>query len=107
MTMTELQTQTLSVEDVETEATELSVEETLTELVDTVFGTDETITPYKVAKIINGAFTVLGVDKAIPPQMMYQYSRNGLLVKGEKGIKELNKDQVSAFVTKYVTKYAK
>lgn len=86
---------------------ELTIEDVVTEITDTVFGEATTITPYQIHKIVNGAFEALGVVKVIPPQMMYSYSRNGLLVKGEKGIKALNKDQVTAFVNKYVSKYAK
>lgn len=102
--MTENQIQALDVEDVETE--EITVDSVIGELTETVFGTDGTISPYKVAKIVNAAFQALGVDKKIPPQMMYNYSKNGMLVKGIKGIKELDKDQVTAFVTKFVNKYA-
>jgi hypothetical protein len=103
--MTEIETAALSVEDIETEATELTVEDIVTELVDTVFGEDTTITPYKVSRIVNGTFEALDNEKRIPPQMMYNYSRNGLLVKGEKGIKALTKDQAKAFTIKYVTKH--
>lgn len=103
--MTEIQTAALSVEDVETEATELTVEETVGVLTETVFGDDDTITPYKLHNIVNGAFEALGSDKRIPPQMMYNYSRNGMLVKGQKGIKALTKEQAKAFATKFVNKY--
>jgi hypothetical protein len=106
--MTDIDTtnlETTLVEDIESEEIEVTVESTVQELVETVFGTDETISPYKVHKIVNGTFEVLGNTKRIPPQMMYNYSRNGMLVKGEKGIKELNKSQVTEFVTKFVTKH--
>jgi len=87
----------------ETEAP--SLETVIEELVETVFGDDETITPYKVHNVVNGTFEILGASKRVPPQMMYNYSRNGMLVKGVKGIKALNKEQVTAFVTKYVNKH--
>src|SRR3954447_17309459 len=68
--------ETTIVEDVETEEIELSLEDIVRELTDTVYGPDATVTPYKVAKIVNGAFAAMGVAKEIPPQMMYNYSRN-------------------------------
>jgi hypothetical protein len=86
------------------EETVLSVEEIVAELVTVAFGTDETITAYKIATVINGVFTATGTDKKIPTQMMYNYSRNGLINK-VKGQKAYNKDEVTAFVTKYTNKY--
>jgi hypothetical protein len=74
------------------------------ELTETVFGTDTTISPYKIAKVINGVFETVGSDKRIPPQMMYNYSSKGMIVKGFKG-KEYTKDQVETYVNKYTVKY--
>lgn len=101
-------TQPESIEEtitLETEPQEAPTPETvIMEITETVFGTSETITPYALHNIVNGALEALGSGKRIRPQMMYNYSRNGLLVKGEKGIKALTKDQSVAFATKYVTK---
>jgi len=85
---------------------ELTPESIVAELTDTL--TDEN-TAYVVWKIVTGAFKVLGVEKNVPSQMMYNYTRNGMIVKGKKGsAKEIRytKDEVKAFATKYVTKYA-
>ena len=96
--------QTTPTEDLETELTPAQI---ISELVGTAFGDNTTVTPYKVATIINGAFEVLGVAKVIPTQMMYNYARNGLIVKGKKGAKAYTQSEVTAFVTKYVGKYNK
>jgi len=65
---------------------------------------DLKFTPYAVAKVVNAALEEAGVERRIPPQMMYNYARNGLIVKGEKGRKEYTRDEVRAFVSAYVTK---
>ena len=111
--MTEQQIQdleTILVEDVEIEESEeLTVESVVGELTETAFGTDEEVTAYKIANVVNGAFKVLEIAKVIPTQMMYNYTRNGMIVKGKKGsAKEIRytKDEVKAFATKYVNKYA-
>jgi hypothetical protein len=95
--------ETVLAEDLETEETTL--ETVVAELVETVFGADETISPYKIAKVINGTFEAVGNTKRIPPQMMYNYDRNGMIVKGRKGSKEYNKDEVTTYVLKYANKY--
>jgi hypothetical protein len=87
------------------EATELSVEEIVSELVGTAFGDQATITCYKIATVINGVFEATGTAKKIPTQMMYNYDRNGLIVKGKKGVKAYTKDEVTTYVTKYTNKY--
>jgi hypothetical protein len=87
------------------EETELTVEDIVKELTSEVFGNETVITAYKIHNIINGAFKVLGIAKVVPPQMMYNYDRNGLIVKGKKGVKRYTADEVYAFVTKYVNKY--
>jgi DUF4097 and DUF4098 domain-containing protein YvlB len=91
--------------EVEETVGEISVDEIVKELVTTAFGGNTTITAYKIATIVNGVFKVTGTDKQIPPQMMYNYSRNGMIVKGVKGAKTFNEAEVTAFVTKYVNKY--
>jgi hypothetical protein len=82
------------------EATELSLEEIVRELV-----TTETNSPYGIAKIINQVFEVTGNDKRIPPQMMYNYALKGMIVKGEKGRKVYTRDETVTYVTKYTGKH--
>jgi hypothetical protein len=102
--MNELQVQVLDTEDIESEVTEVTLEDIVEALTETVFGDDETITPYKVHKIVNGAFEAMESDLRIPPQMMYNYDRNGMIAKGKKGAKAYNKDEVKAFALKYTNK---
>ena len=83
----------------------ISIEDVISEIRDTVFKGESTITAYKIHNIINGTFKVLGVDKVVPPQMMYNYSKNGM-ISGIKLQKQYNKDEVTKFVTKYVTKHS-
>lgn len=89
---------------------------TIEEIVESL-ATDEAYSAYGVHVIINKSFQVLEIDKQIIPQMMYNYSRNGMIAKkdmevNEKG-KKINKDhtytqaEVRAFVTKYVSKHTK
>ena len=62
----------------------------------------ESYTPYAIHKIVNGVFAVYGVDKTIPPQMMYQYTKNGMIAgKESKGRKIFTRDEVQVFVYKY------
>jgi hypothetical protein len=79
---------------------------------------EESYNPYGIHKLVNGIFEILGVDKKVRPQMMYNYSRNGLLgnkasVVHEKSGKKINtnhtytKQQVTAFLIKYVDKNTK
>lgn len=101
--MSENNTQALEttlVEDIETEDIDF-----VEAFVTVAFGEDTTITPYKIAVIVNKVFEANENTKRIPPQMMYNYDRNGLIAKGIKGAKAYNKDQVTAFVTKFTNKY--
>lgn len=86
------------------ETIEVSNETIVTEVVDAVFGSDETITSYKIAKVINSILEIHNNDKRIPPQMMYQYASKGML-NGVKGQKQFNKDEVTTYVTKYTNKH--
>lgn len=88
----------------ETATEELSLETVVEELTAEVFGESEIVTPYMVAKIVNSVFETMGNDKRIPPQMMYNYSRNGMINK-VKGSKAITKEETITFVTKYTRKY--
>lgn len=102
--MTEQQIEAIEIEDVETEETEVLVEDVVEELTETEFGSDEEITAYRIHKIVNGVFKVVGFEKKVPPQMIYNYSKNGL-INGTKDMKQkYNKSDVKKWVLKYVTK---
>lgn len=86
------------------EEKEITEEDVTKELIEAAFEGVTTITSYKLASIINGIFKVVGFDKQIPPQMMYNYSKNGM-INGTKDMKQkYNKDEVTKFVTKYIKK---
>jgi hypothetical protein len=36
--------------------------------------TQSSVTPYAAAKVVNAVLAAAGVDKTIPPQMMYNYT---------------------------------
>jgi len=95
--------ETTLVEDIETEET-ATLEDIVREITDTVFGTDQTISPYKIAKVINTVFTSTLTEKQIPAQMMYQYASKGMIVKG-KVSKQYTKDEVTTYVLKYTSKH--
>jgi hypothetical protein len=84
---------------------ELSVEEIVESLVD-----QEEYNAYGIHKIVNATLKVLEVERRVPPQMIYNYSRNGLIEKGRGSSKEPNKNHVysaelvKAFVSKWVNK---
>lgn len=62
-------------------------------------------TCYQVHNVLNSAFAVLGSSKTIRPQMMYNYSSNGL-INGIKAPKQkFTPAEVIKFATKFVTKH--
>lgn len=62
-----------------------------------------TLTLYQVAKIINKIFSNFGIAE-IRPQMMYNYSNNGLVVKGKKDSSPISKEDAAKFITKFINK---
>lgn len=62
-----------------------------------------TLTLYQVAKIINKIFSNFGVAE-IRPQMMYNYSKNGLVVKGKRDSGPINKEEAAEFMIKFINK---
>ena len=67
-------------------------------------------TAYQIHTILNKIFEQVGVP-TIRPQMIYNYARNGMLVKGESVAKntyearKYNKDEVVGFVARFATKH--
>ena len=83
---------------------------TLEDVVTEFVGDRPEYTAYSVAVIINRIFKETGTDKEIKTQMMYQYTRNGLIAKGKKGTASdirYTKDEVIKFVLKYTSKHMK
>jgi hypothetical protein len=69
--------------------------------------TVQTITGYAAAKLVNHALAEAGVDKKIPPQMIYTYLRKGY-IKSHNGlvVTESFAEWLQAYVTKAQAKAA-
>lgn len=69
--------------------------------------TEETYTPYGIWKVLNEILKANG-QAEIRPQMMYNYARNGMIVKGSKifgtDLRPITRDEVVAFIERYCTK---
>ena len=70
--------------------------------------TNESYTPYEISKVLNQILKDSGSDRTIRPQMMYNYARNGLIVRGEKifgeSLRRITKIEVISFIGRYVEK---
>jgi hypothetical protein len=76
----------------------------LTETVSAATPTDtEEFTSYQVHSVLNKVLEIVGLEYRVRPQMMYNYSKNGL-ISGIKGQKRYDRDQVLRFVEKFVSK---
>ena len=81
----------------------------LDQLIDVILTslTEESYTPYQVSKELNKVLTSNG-RKGIVPQMMYNYARNGILVKGQKlygpDLRPITRVEVSHFIGRYMIK---
>jgi len=96
---------TPEVEDTEEEVTEVPEPITLDELIATLVQTmGDEITAYGLHSLINHTFKAFGVDREIPPQMMYNYARQGMIVKGHKGTRKYTQEEAYTFVLKYTAK---
>ena len=68
---------------------------------------NEEYTAYAVATLINRVLDEAGIDRQIPTQMMYNYTRNGMIAKGKKGSAaniRYTPNEVVAFVNKWFEK---
>lgn len=105
--MTQAQIDSISIET-ESEESELTLKDIVAEIAKETFGTDEMVSAYKVAVIVNKVFQATMTDKQIPTQMTYNYTRNGMIAKGKKGKAaeiRYTKAEVEAFVFKYTNKH--
>lgn len=82
-------------------------EEFLLEAIGTM---EEPIKAYAISKIANVTLQYMEVERVLPPQMFYNYSRKGMIAprpKNEKGLNtnhEYSHDEVFAFLQKYIAK---
>jgi hypothetical protein len=69
-------------------------------------GEVEGITPYQIAQLVNAELLSAGrSDLEIRPQMMYNYSKNGMIVKGVKeGAHKYTVAQATAYATAFAAK---
>lgn len=69
--------------------------------------TEDTYTPYGIWKVLNEILKANGRDE-IRPQMMYNYARNGMIVKGAKifgtDLRPITRTEVIEFILRYCTK---
>lgn len=70
--------------------------------------TIEEYTPYEISKVLNEILKANG-KKEIRSQMMYNYARNGMIVKGQKifgaELRKITKVEVATFLTRYLNKH--
>jgi len=63
---------------------------------------------YGIATVLNRIVKANGSGKSVRPQMMYNYARNGMIVRGEKifgeTLRTFTKIEVAEFVMKYCSR---
>jgi hypothetical protein len=68
--------------------------------------TEDDYSAYEIAKVLNKILSDSGSERTIKPQMMYNYARNGLIVRGEKifgeSLRRITKIEVVQFIGRYV-----
>lgn len=96
-------------EDINTQTTDLDAQ-VVAMVRELIFGERELvedITPYRVHELANVLFDRLGSEYRVRPQMMYNYDRNGLIVKGLKDAKRYTAAQVAEFLARFVSRNVK
>lgn len=73
-------------------------------------GQVENLTPFQIARLLNAKLAEVGAQKngelyQVRPQMMYNYDKNGMIVKGLRGVKSYSLDEADEFIAKIVAKY--
>jgi hypothetical protein len=107
--MSDLSTSTADFDVVESaaavvgETKEILLEDAVQVLVEANGGQDWT--GYGLHSIINSVFEAFENSKRIPPQMMYNYARNGMIVPGFKGTRKYTPTESYNFVLKYCRKH--
>ncbi len=77
-----------------------------TQVIDTETGapvTDRLLTPYACADLVNEQLAELGYDITLPPQMFYNYIRQGMLTTVEvDGKKRVSESTLATWLVKYL-----
>jgi hypothetical protein len=55
--------------------------------------------PYQIAKALS-----LVIGREVRPQQMYNYARNGRIVRGVQGLRTFSAEEVATFVLRYINK---
>lgn len=70
--------------------------------------TETTMTPYKAHKWVNDQLKELGIEKKVPPQMLYTYVTKGYIKSHVvDGKKRVTNQQLADWFAGYVTKLTK
>lgn len=72
---------------------------------------DSDMTMYQVAKIVNDVLKSLNVQKneenyTVRPQMIYNYNRNKMIVKG-RTVEKVTRNEAFEFVTRFIKRVSK
>jgi hypothetical protein len=59
------------------------------------------MTPYAATKIVNAALEAAGVEKVLPPQMLYNYAKKGYISTTEGRI---SSEDLERWIAKYLEK---
>lgn len=63
------------------------------------------LSPYQAAKLVNEQLTELGIDKVLPPQMFYTYTKKGYIKSVEVDDKrKIDPQDLADWFTNYVEK---
>lgn len=70
---------------------------------------EDEIKAYGIAKIANATIDFIGIERVLPPQMFYNYSRKGMIAQRVLNEKKLNTNHIysSAEVFEFLKKYIK
>jgi hypothetical protein len=70
--------------------------------------TEPTMTPYKAATLVNAQLSEMGIEKKLPPQMLYTYVSKGYIKSVEvDGRKRVTHQALADWFAGYVTKATK
>lgn len=71
------------------------------------FVTESEYTGYGIATVLNKILSASGAERVVRPQMMYNYLRNGLVVRGEKIFGETLRTVTRTEVIEFLERYCK
>lgn len=81
---------------------QIDVRQLVTDIVDELASSNAEFTAYRVSVAVNLALQELNSEYRVRSQMMYNYDRNGMIVRGSKDRKRFTRDEVIEFVVRFV-----